>query len=103
MLGEGGLGVSVTATPSTGLIDFIYILVCMLEPFCIFNKIKYIYIFLIVTHLNIIFLKINETWGHISYEITTHIYKCEIFDSIENYLKSFLMGRREKENIGIQY
>ncbi|RVW78364.1 G-type lectin S-receptor-like serine/threonine-protein kinase B120 [Vitis vinifera] len=27
MLGEGGLGVSVTATPSTGLIDFIYILV----------------------------------------------------------------------------
>ena len=36
-------------------------------------------------------------WGHISYGVTTHVYRRETYYSIENYPKSYLMGRRENK------
>ena len=50
-----------------------------------------------MVHLNIIFPKMNETWGHISYGVTTHVYRRETYYSVENYTKSYLMGKREKK------
>ena len=50
-----------------------------------------------MAHLNIIFPKINETWGHISYEVTTHVHRRETYYLVKNYHKSSLMGKREKE------
>ena len=50
-----------------------------------------------MAHLNIIFPKINEMWGHISYGVTTHVYRRETYYSIENYPKSYLRGRRENK------
>ena len=52
-------------------------------------------------HLNIIFPKINETWGHIFYGVTTHVYKHETYYSIENYPKFSLMGEEKREYIYI--
>ena len=50
-----------------------------------------------MAYLNIIFPKINETWGHISYGVTTNVYRHETYYSVENYPKSYLIGRRENE------
>ena len=50
-----------------------------------------------MAYLNIIFPKINETWGHISYGVTTNVYRHETYYSVENYPKYSLIGRRENE------
>ena len=33
-------------------------------------------------------------WGHISYGVTTHVYRREAYYSVENYPKSSMMERR---------
>ena len=48
-----------------------------------------------MVHLNIIFPKMNETWGHISYGVTTHVYRHETYYLVENYL-SLLWWEEEK-------